>query len=67
MIINASGSSFSLNALLMDDDDDNDNDYFYMYAITYNGGTRTQYLTSNSFTGTTGGTSMTPTYNNSVS
>ena len=63
VIINTSGSNFILNALLMDDDDDNDNDYFYMYAIKYNTGTRTEYTSSNTYTGASGETSMTPTYN----
>lgn len=67
VITNGSGNDFILNALLMDDDDDNNNAYTYMYAITYNGGTRTEYFTSNSFTGASGGSSMTPTYQQSGS
>lgn len=67
VITNGSGNDFILNALLMDDDGDNNNAYTYMYAITYNGGTRTEYFTSNSFTGASGGSSMTPTYQQSGS
>ena len=47
----------------MDDDGTDDEDYFFMYAITYNSGTRTVYHTSNTYKGTSGGTTMTtPTY-----
>ena len=61
-IINTSGNSFTISALLMDNDDDNDNEYYYMYEITYNGGTPAQYFKSNSFTGLTGAQTMTPAY-----
>lgn len=66
VIKNTTGSNFILSALLMDNDDDNNNAYYYMYAITYNG-TRTEYIGSNTYTGASGGTVMTPTYNNSGS
>ena len=62
VIVNTSGNNFVMSALLMDNDDDNNNDYYFMYAITYNGGTRTEYIGSNTYTGVSGGTSMTPTY-----
>ncbi len=62
VITNTTGNDFGISALLIDDDDIDDDNYFYMYAITYNGGTRTEYLTSNSFSGTSGATTMTPTY-----
>ena len=67
VIINNSGANFILNALLMDNDNDNNNAYYYMYAIKYNTGERTEYLGSNTFTGASGGSSMTPTYTNSGS
>lgn len=62
-IIYTSGNNFTLNALLMDDDNNPNNEYYYMYAIKYNSGTRTEYFTNNTYTGVSGGTSMTPTYN----
>ena len=62
VIKNTSGSSLTLSALLMDDDTIDDENYFYMYAITYNNGSRTTYKNSNTYSGTSGGSSMTPTY-----
>lgn len=62
IIINTTGSDFSLNALLMDNDSDPDNVYPYMYAFKYNNGDRVPYRNSNSYTGESGGTSMTPVY-----
>lgn len=61
-IINSSGAQFEISALLMDNNDDPDDDYFYMYAITYNGGTRVEYHSSNTYRGASGGTTMTPVY-----
>ena len=60
VIVNTSGNPFTLSALLMDDDDDNNNAYYYMYAITYNGGNRTEYLSSNTYRGNSGETTMNP-------
>ena len=62
VIVNTTQHDFVISALLMDDDDNHDNDYYYMYAIKYNTGARTEYTGSNTFTGASGGTSMTPTY-----
>ena len=62
VIVNTSGSNFVLNALLMDNDNNPDNAYTYMYAIKYNTGNRVTYTGSNTYTGASGGTSMTPTY-----
>lgn len=63
VIINTSGNDFTISALLMDDDGTDDEDYFFMYAITYNSGTRAVYHASNTYKGTSGGTTMTtPTY-----
>ena len=61
-IVNTSGNDFTLSALLMDDDNEPNNAYYYMYAIKYNTGQRTQYTASNTYTGSSGGTSMTPAY-----
>ena len=58
-IVNTSGTSFVLNALLMDDDDDPNNDYFYMFSIKYNLGDPSYYTCSDTFTGVSGETSMT--------
>ena len=62
VIDNATGTDFLIHCLLMDNDNNPNNDYFVMYAITYNGGVRNEYLTSNSYTGESGEQSMTPTY-----
>ena len=62
VIVNTTQHDFVISALLMDDDDNPNNDYFYMYAIKYNAGARTEYTSSNMYTGVSGGTSMTPTY-----
>ena len=59
VINNATGNNFVISALLMDNDSDPNNDYYYMYEITYNGGTPTKYLNSNTYSGGSG-TSMTP-------
>lgn len=67
VIVNSSGTDFILNALLIDDDNDPDNAYYYRYTIKYNSGERTEYLSSNTYTGASGGSSMTPTYSNSGS
>ena len=68
VIINSTGSNFEISALLIDDDNDptntNQNPYLYMYAITYNGGNRTTYQTSDSFTGVSGETTMTSSFHN---
>ena len=65
VIENTTGNDFFINCLLMDNDDDPRNDYYVLYAIKYNDGTRTEYTASNSYTGTSGATSMTPTYSQS--
>ena len=62
VIVNMTQHDFVISALLMDDDDNPNNDYFYMYAIKYNTGARTEYTSSNTYTGVSGGTTMTPTY-----
>ena len=62
VIVNTTQHDFVISALLMDDDDNPNNDYFYMYAIKYNTGARTEYTSSNTYTGVSGGTTMTPTY-----
>lgn len=62
VVVNTSGSSLGLSALLMDNDNDPNNEYLFMYSICYNGGTTNMYTGSNSFTGASGATSMTPTY-----
>ncbi len=61
-ITNGSGSLFEISTLLMDNDSDPDNEYYYMYAITYNGGTRVEYHSSNTFRATSSATTMTPVY-----
>lgn len=65
VIVNTTQNDFTISALLMDDDDDPENDFYYMYAIKYNTGARTEYTGSNTYTGVSGGTSMTPTYTQS--
>ena len=62
VIVNTTQHDFVISALLMDDDDNPNNDYFYMYTIKYNTGARTEYTSSNTYTGVSGGTSMTPTH-----
>ena len=62
VIVNTTQNDFVISALLMDDDDEPDNDYYYMYAIKYNTGARTEYVSSNVYTGVSGGTTMTPSY-----
>lgn len=62
VIVNTTQHDFVISALLMDDDSDPNNDYFYMYAIKYNTGARTEYTSSNTYTGVSGGTTLTPTH-----
>ena len=62
VIKNTTQHDFTMSALLIDDDDNPNNDYYYMYAITYNTGSRTECFNSNTYTGVSGGTTMTPTY-----
>ena len=62
VIVNTTQNDFTISALLVDDDDDPENDFYYMYAIKYNTGARTEYTGSNTYTGVSGGTTMTPTY-----
>lgn len=60
VIVNTSGNSFSIDVLLFDDNDDPTDFLPYMYTITYNDGEKAYYLGSNSYSGTSGATSMTP-------
>ena len=62
IIINTTGQTFVIDVLLSDDNDDPTDSYPYKYSITYNGGSQTVYTGSNSYTGDSGATSMTPTY-----
>lgn len=64
-IVNTTGHDCSISVLLTDNDNSPDNDFYYMYAIKYNGGALTDYFESNTYTGASGGTSMTPTYTQS--
>ena len=62
VIKNTTQHDLTISALLTDNDNDPENEFFYMYAIKYNTGSRTEYFNSNTFTGVSGGTTMTPTY-----
>lgn len=62
VVVNTSGNNLTLHCLLTDDDSDPTNTYLFMFSVQYNGGTANSYIKSNSFTGTSGATSMTPTY-----